>query len=995
MLNPDQSINHFRIIKKIGEGGMGEVYLAEDQKLSRQVALKVLPFDLSDDSDRLERFAREARTAAKISHPNVMSIYDFGTGRPEGENRDLNYIVMEYIKGQSLKEYLVGRNLTISERLKLSEKIARGLSAAHKLNIVHRDIKTDNIMIDAEGEPKILDFGLAKPFESVFSNESSDSVTASQDLTQDGKILGTVTYMSPEQARGEAVDARSDIFSFGIMMYKIFSGEYPFEGGDRISTIAKILEVKHTPIREKNNTLPPELERVIDKCLQKSPDDRYQDSRDLVVDLRALRRQYESGISESKSIEMESIKAKRNHISILKYWKVAASLAALILIIFLITNFINKPESSSTGALRAKENSLAILEFENKTGDAELDWLTAGLPEIMLTDLAQSESGNIISRNRVLDYLGKEPGAQVEAPGHQDCVEAAGSLGASMALSGAYYKLGDKIRIDARLEDVETGKILFGEKVIGTDPFILVDSLTQKIAKSLNSKELMSNNVGVADITSSSPEAYKYYIIGMEKYNKSLYDEAKISFEKAIEIDSTFALPYMRIGMGFALQNRGQLGAPYFEIAQRFQDRLPIRDKSMLDVYTSVWLEASWDEAIVKLKSFVANYPDDKEARSFYAILLSVLKRDSQAALTQLDTVIMLDSRFMLALEMYIQIYSVRQEFDTAIIYARRIKEYYPDLPESYRILADMYHQLARHDEAIEINKEFLSKFPGNGEALTSLVDLHILKRDFNNAVFYLERIPEEHPNDSYLMVDYYNQRANLDIWTGKFKVGLDNLKSAVQSALLTTDSMQICGQYAKVANYFGKFGLIDSAIVYSEKGNRWATKFMTLNYPLTLIQFGPEYEKQARPLLDNALKYFKANVPEEMWGMADLIEANFNAHISADTGKLIEIERKLMTEFDQDNTGSRDDLGRYLILTGNFKEGLEVMARNISGVDETSQGFYYLRGLYYTGMANESLGHFAEAISNYEEILKYWNNPDIELDLIADTRQRLARLRT
>ncbi|MCP4703595.1 MAG: serine/threonine protein kinase, partial [candidate division Zixibacteria bacterium] len=273
MLNPDQNLDHFKVISKIGEGGMGEVYLAEDQKLSRKVALKVLPSDLLENKDRLERFYREAKTAAKITHPNVMSIYDFGTCRPEGYDNDLNYIVMEHIDGQSLKDYLANRNVSMTERLKISEKIVRGLSAAHKLNIVHRDIKTDNIMIDSNGEPKILDFGLAKPFDSVFSSDGGDqTVTASQDLTQDGKILGTVTYMSPEQARGEVVDARSDIFSFGIMMYKIFAGEYPFDGGDRVSTIAKILESRHTPIRDKNETLPPELERIIDKCLQKSSD---------------------------------------------------------------------------------------------------------------------------------------------------------------------------------------------------------------------------------------------------------------------------------------------------------------------------------------------------------------------------------------------------------------------------------------------------------------------------------------------------------------------------------------------------------------------------------------------------------------------------------------------------------------------------------------------------------------------------------------------------
>jgi len=425
MLSPGQELNHFIIVKKIGEGGMGEVYLAEDRKLSRKVALKVLPYDLLEDSDRLERFYREAKTAAKISHPNVMSIYDFGTCRPDGVDKDLNYIVMEYIEGESLQDFLADHNVSMTERLKLSEKIARGLSAAHKLNIVHRDIKTDNIMIDSNGEPKILDFGLAKPFDPVFSGDTGDdSITASQDLTQDGKILGTVTYMSPEQARGEAVDARSDIFSFGIMMYKIFTGVYPFDGGDRVSTIAKILESKHISIRQKNETLPPELERITDKCLQKSPDDRYQDSRDLVVDLRTLRRQHESGITETRSIEMEAYRKKKSGIS---KSKIAYSFIGIIVIVAIVVAVMDNSRSPGPDTLQAKEDALAILGFENKTGDPELDWLTAGLPEIMLTDLAQSGGGKIISRNRILDRLTDKTD---ENPRHQDYVKAAKSLGA-------------------------------------------------------------------------------------------------------------------------------------------------------------------------------------------------------------------------------------------------------------------------------------------------------------------------------------------------------------------------------------------------------------------------------------------------------------------------------------------------------------------------------------------------------------------------------------
>ncbi len=988
MLSPDQKLDHFKILSKIGEGGMGEVYLAEDEKLSRKVALKVLPYDLLENDDRRERFLREAKTAAKISHPNVMSIYDFGTCKPDGSDKDISYIVMEHIVGESLRDYLANRSVSMTERLRISEKIVRGLAAAHKLNIVHRDIKTDNIMIDSNGDAKILDFGLAKPFDSIFSNDSGNrTVTASQDLTQDGKILGTVTYMSPEQARGEVVDARSDIFSFGIMMYKIFAGEYPFDGGDRVSTIAKILESKHAPIRTKNESLPSELERIVDKCLQKNQDDRYQDARDLAVDLRTLRRQHESGITETRSIEMEAYRKKKG--GIFKS-KITYSIIGVVFIVALILAIIDNSKSPGHSNLQAKEDALAILSFENKTGDPELDWLTAGLPEIMMTDLAQSGGGKIISRNRILDGLADRTS---ENPRHQDCVEVARSLGAATVLSGSYYKMGDKIRIDARLEDVETGEILFGEKVIGEDPFVLVDSLTHKIALSLNSQEMMANNIEVADITSSSPEAYKYYIIGMENFNKGQYDDAKPDFEKAIKIDSTFALPYMRIGMGYALQNRGQQGVPYFQLAQKYQDKLPVKDKSLLDIYVDIWIKAEYDNAVSKTKTFVSNYPDDKEARSFYAILLSELKRDNDAALIQMDTVMMLDPRYMLALGWYVAIYNQMEEFDKAIGYAEKMKEYYPESSEPYVSLAAMYRRQARYDDMIRVCEELLEKFPNDKQAPIFLVSASIIKREFTKAVEYAEIIKERHGEDPYQMLLYHDNLAGLAVWQGKFNEAGKQIFEATNSALQTGDSLRIMGQYFDLATYFHRYGTIDSAVYYADMGKTWSPERLILNYALSLIELGPEVEQKARPILDEGVSNLKKMFPPELWPMLDLYKESFDAMARSDTDKIIELNIKLKDEFDQGGAGSNEKLGRLMVLTGRYEEGMEILNKNIAGESQTTSGYIYIRSLYYIGMANEELGYVPEAIVNYEEILKYWNSADIELDFVSDARMRLAQL--
>lgn len=995
MLEAGQNINQFKIIKKLGEGGMGEVYLAEDQKLGRQAAIKILSSDFANDVERLERFRREATTAAKISHNNIMGIYDIGAFHAEDSKTELNYIVMEYIKGPSLKDYLSSKTLSISDTLKIAERIARGLAAAHKLDIVHRDIKAENIIINEDGEPKILDFGLAKPLGTLFSGEDTEqTVTASDDLTQEGKIVGTVTYMSPEQARGERIDARSDIFSFGILLYKMFTGEYPFDGGDRVSTIARILEVRHEPIRRKNAAIPAELERIIDKCLQKNPDDRYQDSRDLVVDLRALRRQYESGISDSTTMEMDAVKRTgRTRKPFFADWRVITSIAAIVVIIILISTLFTGHESDQGYALQARENALAILSFENKTGDSGLDWLESGLPEILITDLAQGGGSNIISRNRIDDYLRDKSGALSKSLGHREYVDAARSLGASTVLSGSYFKLGDKIRIDARLEDVETGKILLGEKVIGEDPFLLVDSLTQKIAQSLNVQELMAGNQNVADITSSSPEAYKQYILGMEYFGRNLFDSANVYFEKAIEIDSTFALPYMRIGVGYALRGRGQSGMPYFKKALQYESKLPVKDRSLLNIYADVWLNSNWDDASVKIKSFVANYPDDKEVRALYAIIMHELLRDSEGALAQLDTVLMLDPKFLLGLTWSIAIYRNLENYDKAIEYAERMKEYYPDNPLPYKTLAGINYDLSRHDETIAICKEIMEKFPDEASAPSTLMSTYILKRQFDSAAYYNDFIREHYAGDSYRLSAYYNYAANLAFWMGRFEKGLDYLKKSVEEALSTEDSMRISLSYLGISETYIAFHLEDSAVYYARKCGQWATMLMGLNYPLTLISISPKYEAQARPLAEENLAMLKAKLPAEMWPLADVIEDQINAYAKADTAAIIETYLRLINEFNQSGSGNHFVIGKLRILTGKYEDGIKMLDGIISGTDQTTDAIRYLKTIYYMGIANEALGKTQEAVKNYREFLKYWGTSEIELKEIKDARTRLNRL--
>ncbi|MBN2227590.1 MAG: protein kinase [candidate division Zixibacteria bacterium] len=992
-----QSFAHFKIIRKLGEGGMGEVYLAEDQKLNRRVAIKMLQPEFFDNKERQERFTREARTAAKINHANVMAIYDIDTATDQETGQEFSYIVMEYIEGESLSDYLANRMSAVKDLLRISQKIASGLAAAHKLNIVHRDIKTDNIMIDENDEPKILDFGLAKPIGPAISAGSGDNTnTMSQELTQEGKILGTVTYMSPEQARGEAVDSRSDIFSVGIMLYKMFTGEFPFDGKDRVSTLAKILESRHVPVRKKNETLPAELDRIIEKCLQKDPNDRYQDTRDLVVDLRSLRRQFDSGISDSASIvtgEMNAMAKSGGKKGRGMLMSVSGAIVVLIVAVTIIVSMMGSDDAEGGHVLHVKENGLAILGFENKTGDTTLNWLTTGLPEILLTDLSQGGKVNLISRSRVLDCLADAPEHASDLPSYQACVKAAKSLGASKILSGTFIKFGDKIRIDARLEDVETGDIILGEKVIGDNPFELVDSLTQKIALSLNIQDAMRNNTEVAAITSSSTDAYKQYILGMEKFNVHLMEDAITHFEKAIAIDSTFALPYMRIGMVYSFQSRAQQAAPYFMAAKKYENKLPVKERSLLDIYVDIWMKRNYDDAFTKTKAYVRNYPEDKEARSFYALFLDVFSRQYEAALAQLDTVIILDPKFHLGHYFYSDIYARHNEYQKAIAHAELLKQYYPESLNPYITLMVMYRRLSRIDDALRTAEELLGRDPGNISALDMVTRIGIMKDDFDMSLRYNELIKKYHGDDPYRMMEYYNNIANLDVWQGKFKHAQEMEHKVLEQTLLANDSMQVSGQYHELAKWYELFELSDSALYYGDLSFQWATPLQGFGYPFLMVTIDPASAPQARPLFDTKLSAFRSMLPEEMWPLTDILDSQFTAVCQQDTAEVIRFFEILINEHDQSGTDNRFSLGRYKILFGQSAEGIEHLNTVISGENETTNALYFIRSLYYIGLAQEALGQTADAIANYQKVLRYWDNADLPLKLIDDTRRRLKML--
>ncbi|MCA1624483.1 MAG: serine/threonine-protein kinase [Acidobacteria bacterium] len=523
---PHTRLGHFEIRKLLGVGGMGEVYLAEDTRLERKVALKILPETLAENEERMRRFVREAKAASALNHPNILTIYEIG------EVAKTNFIAAEYVEGETLYKRLKDQLPELSFILEVAIQVASALNAAHAAGIVHRDIKPENVMIRSDNLAKLLDFGIAKLVEKQHET-NSEAATAIKAETSPGTIIGTAAYMSPEQARGKTVDARTDIFSFGVMLYEMLSGKPPFEGENALDIIGSILHREPAPLDE--TEIPKELRRIVEKCLRKDREERYQTARDLLIDLKHIKQEleFQNKLERTASPNREEAKTQIISATTIAAPHMASSAeyiaseikqhkrSFVIGLIVLLLASIGLGYWYFTARSTKQIDSIAVLPFVNESGNADNEYLSDGMTESLIGSLSQLPNLNVKARTSVFRYKGKE--IDPKRIGQELSVQA--------ILTGRIVQRGQDLTLYIELIDAATENVLWKDNYARSMSNLV--SLQSDIAKDVSDKlkTKLSGAVEeqVTKTYTENAEAYQLYLKGLYHWNKRTSDDLKLA----------------------------------------------------------------------------------------------------------------------------------------------------------------------------------------------------------------------------------------------------------------------------------------------------------------------------------------------------------------------------------------------------------------------------------------------------------------------------------
>jgi serine/threonine protein kinase/tetratricopeptide (TPR) repeat protein len=987
-----KTISHYKIFEKLGEGGMGVVYKAEDTRLKRTVALKFLPPELTRDPEAKQRFIHEAQASSALDHNNICTVYEID----ETEAGQM-FLAMAHYEGETLKDKIHRGPLKLKEAVDTAIQIAQGLARAHEESIVHRDIKPANIIVTKRAVVKIVDFGLAK-------------LAGRTKLTKTGTTLGTAAYMSTEQTRGEKVNHRTDIWSLGVVLYEMITGQLPFKGEYEQAMVYSIVNEEQEPVTSLRTGVPMELERIVNKTLKKSTVERYQNMGDMLVDLKGLRKDLESTVKPRPAKIVE--KPKKN---LFRRVSIAVGIALIIVLaFFLLRSFVSEEVLGGLAPV-----PIAVISFENQTGDDAYDRLKKVVPNLLITSLEQSKYLRVTTWQRMHDLL-KQAGKQdVDVIDEDLGFELCSMDGVDAIVVGSITKLGDVFVIDVKVLDVHTKEILKSARSKGRGESSIIDKqideLSREISRGigLSERKLASLQKPIEEVTTASMDAYNYFLRGRDEYEKRYYDDARRFLEKSVELDSTFAVAHLYLARVYGTLRYVQLGKDAYEKAKTFSEKATDKERLYIEAAYAGTIEDDPEKRFLILKQMAKKYPREKRVHTS----LGSYYRDKlmyKESIIEYQKALELDPDYGSAINLLAYTYSEMGNYKKAIEYFNRYASAYPGDANPFDSMAELYFKTGKLDEAIEKYKEALEVKPDFGSG-PWIAYIYALKENYTETIKWLDHYIGIAPSPGIQALGYM-WRGIYHSLLGHFNQSLTDISRAKELSESTGNEYgAVVAAMIKGWIYFdrGEYELSRSCF---EEYHRFVKDYRYLFDQIGGIQMlacvdvkEGRIDSAKSRMAETESLILEQSEKDPYWATRPsfigksirmevmIAEGALNDAIAfGEKTSLLGIMSMGMKELVSYNVPFLQDiLARAYYRNGELDKAITEYERLIT-FDPKSQDRRLIHPKYYYLLAKlyEDKDWKGKAIEQYEKFLDIWKDADEDLTEPHDARTRLARLK-
>ena len=973
----NETVSHYKILEKIGEGGMGVVYKAHDTRLDRTVALKFLSDSFLENPTIKSRFLHEAKGASAIQHKNITVVHDLD----EAEGK--SFIVMEYVEGHCLTE-LAKAGLSLRRILDLAVQITEGLAAAHKSGIVHRDVKSENITVTPDGTVKIMDFGLAK-------------LKGATQVTGAGTTLGTVAYMSPEQAKGVEVDARTDIFSFGVVLYELLTGQLPFKGEHIGATLFSILNEHPKPPSQLNADVPAELDRIVLRCLAKNRDERYPSADVLLIELVA----FKEGIRTPSSPSAPATPPVPSHRP-KKFVLPSLVVAALLGVLVFFFNPLKIQISRDRGA-EAYGHSLAVMYFENLTDPADREHTGEMLSNLLITSLSQNSGLEVISRERLYDIQAEMGETKNGTVSPALAGRIAQRAGVTTMLLGSILQTRPNLTVTFRLVDVQTGKIQSSHRLagFGTEKiFPMVDSMAVLVSKGLDlGPDALADAKSVADVTTDSPEAYRSYVEGVELYKKLFLVEARAAFRRAVELDSNFAMAYFRLSLTDEMSARKRA----LEKAWQLKERVTEKERLQIEAAYANQIEYRPERAAEILEQLLKKHPRNVGGYEHLSHIYQTLGRHEMSVATLLaglkvDT--LAKSMWNLLGYNYAGLNQKRRALEAIDHYLRLA----PGEPNPYDSKGEIYFVFGNVDsanlwyqKALSLRADFVTTEKVGFNAL--------LAGRFGEAEQYFTRMKASGDREMQEWAEY--SRATILMRQGRLLEARRMMQKQLARHEAESLAVFLREDLYCLFNLCYAIGDFPGMLSYAQRYSAWQKKDPTNKFYARHLLAWAHLKNGNRAEAHRLMEELKEDVcgKQPNWqtifdyssGILSLEEGDFEAASG-------HFKKALATQYP--NRAPQFAHAVSLLQTGRLSQGIHEMERvtwwtpistPVLSLNYLPQGVLWpvnsTLAHYWLGTAYEKMGNSERAREEYREFLRIWKAADVDTPELKDARSRFAKL--